>query len=153
MVSPSWPRVREASADTAVPAAVAVDVASAARRVTVVVTFAAMGVAGAAAAREVRTADAPVADVVGYDYCRGACPSACLAGLVHGLHLQPWFSRCLYGKRPARGLRRSSAFDLTETSPPEQAQLSGLTIQNLHALHTEESRLENRMSGYLIECV
>ena len=76
-------------ADAAISAAVAVDVAAAAvagaRRATVAV--AAMGVAGAAAAREGRAEDAPVADVAGYDHCRGACPSACLADLVHGIHL------------------------------------------------------------------
>ena len=38
---------------------------AAARRATVVISVAAMGVAGAAAAREVRAEDAPVADVVG----------------------------------------------------------------------------------------
>ena len=78
MISPSWPRVRGASTDAAVPAAVAVDVA-AARRATVVAAVAAMGgggAAGVAAARGVPAEDAPVADVVGYDHYRGACPSA-----------------------------------------------------------------------------
>ena len=118
------------------PAAVAVDVAAAAaatRRANVVAAVTAMGVAGAAPAREVRVEDAPVADVVVYGHCRGACPSACLAGLVHGLHLQPRIGRCPHRQRPAHGLRGSSALDLTETSPPEQAQLPGL-------------------SGYLIQC-
>ena len=70
MVSPSWLWVRGASANAAVPAAVAVDAtaaAAAARRATVVVAVIAMGVAGATSAREVRAEDAPVADVVGYD--------------------------------------------------------------------------------------
>ena len=115
MVSASWPRVRGTPADAAISAAVAVDVAAAAvagaRRATVAV--AAMGVAGAAAAREGRAEDAPVADVAGYDHCRGACPSACLADLVHGIYLQPRFGRCPHEQRPARGLRRSSALVLT----------------------------------------
>ena len=157
MVSPSWPRVHGASADAAVPTAVAVDVAAAAaaaaRRATVVVAIVAMGVAGAAAAREVRAEDAPVADVVGYDHCRGACLSACLAGLVHGLHLHPRFGRCPYEQRPVRGLRPSSALDLTETSPPEQAQPPGLLIQSLLASDTNESYSGNRKSDCLIRYV
>ena len=118
MVSPSWPRVRRASADAAVPAAVAVDVAvaaAAARRATVVVAVAAMGVAGAAAAREVRAEDAPHANVVGYDHSRDACSSACLAGLVHGLHLQPWFGRCPHGQWRGSTIREGG--DTTISSP------------------------------------
>ena len=128
MVSPSWLRVWGGSADTTVPGAVAVDVTAAvaaARRGTLVAAVAAMRVAGAAAAREAPAEDAPVADVVGYDHCHGACPSACLAGLVHRVHLQPRFDRCPHEQRLARGLRRSSALDLPKTSPPEQAQYPG----------------------------
>ena len=141
MVSPSWPRASEASADTAVLAAVAVDVAAAAAmRATVVAAVAAMGEAGAAADRGVPAEGSPVADVVGYDHCRGACPSDCLAGLVRELHLQLRFCRYPHGQRPAPGLRHSSVLSLTETSPPEQAQLPGLSDQSLLALHTDESR-------------
>ena len=159
MVSTSWSRARGASADAAVPVAVAVDIAAAAaaaRRATVVAAVAAMGVAGAgtaAAARGVPAEGAPVADVVGYDHCRGACPRACLAGLVRGLHLQRRFCRCPHGQRPARGLRRSSALGLTETSSPEQGQLPGLSNQSLLALHTDESRLGSGKSGYPIQYV
>ena len=115
----------------------AVDVAAAAAmRATVVAEdVAAMGVAAA----------------VGYDHCRGACPSACLAGLVRGLHPQPQFCCCPHGQRPVRGLKRSAALGLTETSPPEQAQLPGLSNQNIFALHTDESRLGNGKSGYPIQ--
>ena len=159
MVSPSWPRARGASADAAVPAAVAVNVAAAAAamRATVVAAVTAMGVAGtaaaAAAARGVPAEGAPVADVVGCDHCRGACPSACLDGLVRGLHLQPRFGRCPHEQRPARGLRRSFALGLTESSPPEQAQLPSLSNQSLLALRTDESRLGNGTSGYPIQYV
>ena len=118
----------------------AVDIAAAAMRATVMAAVAIMGVAGAAAARGVPAEGAPVADVVGYDHCRGACPSVCLAGRVRGLHLQPRFCRCPHMQRLARGLRRSSALGLTETSPPEQAQRPGLSNQSLLALHIDESR-------------
>ena len=94
MVSASWSRVRGTPADAAVPAAVAVDVAAAATARRATVAVAAMGVTGAAAAWEGRADDAPVADVAGYNHCRGAYPSTCLAGLLHGLHLQPRFGRC-----------------------------------------------------------
>ena len=159
MVSPSWPRARETPADAAVPAAMAVNVTAftaAARRATVVAAVAAIGVAGvgaSAAARGVPAEGAPVAAVVGYDHCRGACPRACLADLVRGLHLQHRFCRCPHGQRPARWLRRSSALNLTETSSPEQAQLPGLSNQGLLALHTDDSRLGNRKSGYPIQYV
>ena len=160
------------SADAAVPAAVAVDVAAAAAmratvgvedvaaaaatmRATVVAAVAAMGVAAAAgaAARRVPAEGARVAAVVGYDHRCGAFPSICLAGLARGLHLQSRFGRCPHEQRPASGLRRSSALDLTKTSPPEQAQFPGLSNRSLLALHTDESRLGNRMSGYPIQCV
>ena len=151
MFSPNWPAAVPGvvAADIATAAAAAAMratsvVALAAMRATAVVAVAAMGAAGAGAAawgasaagapdagvaaRGASAADAPVAGVAycELDHRRGACLIACLAGLAHGLHLQPRFSRCPHGQRLARGLRHSSALDPTGISPPEQAHFLGL---------------------------
>ena len=111
--------------------------AAAAMRATVVAAVAAIGAAGVAA-RGASAADDPVA---GYDLDHrcGACLSVSLAGLAHGLHLQPRFGRCPHEQRLARGLRHSSSLGPTENSPPEQAHFSGLLDQVYHlSLETDD---------------
>ena len=88
-------------------------------------------------------ADDPVAGC-DLDHLRGACLSVCLAGLAHGLHVQPRF-----GQRLARGLRHSSSLGPTGRSPPEQAHFPGLLDQVFHlSLHTGEPHPGNGKSNY-----
>ena len=107
---------------------------------------AAMGAAGVASQGEY-VADDPVA-CCDLDHRRGACLSVCLAGLAHGLLLQPRFGRCPHGQRLARGLRRSSSLGPTGSSPPEQAHFPGLLNQVFHlSLHTDEPHPGNGKSN------
>ena len=56
--------------------------------------------------------------------------SACLAGLVHELHLQTGFGRHPHGQRLTCGIRRFFSFVPTETSPRERAHVPGLSIRS-----------------------
>ena len=137
MVSPSWPRGCTAGATDA-PSVVTADIA--------VASVAGMGAADVAA-QGASVADDPVA---GCDlgHRRGACLSICLAGLAHGLHLQPRFGRCPRQQRLARGLRFSSSLSPTGSSPPEQAHFPGLLNQVFHlSLHTDETHPGNGKSN------
>ena len=105
-------------------------------------------VAGAAAQ------GASAADVLadcGHDHPRGARLSACLADLVHGLHLQSRFGRRSHVRRLTRGTGRSFA-DSTGTSPREPAHVPGLSIRNHLSSHTYKSRSGGLGSSLSIQC-
>ena len=142
------------TADAAVPAVVTTEIAAAATaaaaaamRTTVV---ASPRVAGAVS-RGASAANALAADC-GHDHRRGARLSACLAGLVLGLHLQSRFGRRPHGQRLTRGTGRSFSFVPTETSPRESAYFPGLSIRNHLSLHTNKSRWGNVRSSYSVQC-
>ena len=134
--------------DTAVPAVVAAEIAAAAAmRATVV---ASPRVAGAAA-RGASAADVLAADY-GHDHRRGAHLSACLDGLVHGLHVQSRFGRRPYWQRLTRGTGRSFSFVPIETSPREPAHFLGLLIRSHLSLYTDKSRSGNVRSSCSVQC-
>ena len=95
------------------------DIAAAAMGATVTAAVAAVRAAGVAA-RGASVADDPIAGC-DLDHRRGACLSACLAGLAHGFHLQPRFGHCPHGQRLPRGLGHSSSLSPTGSSPPKRA--------------------------------
>ena len=129
VVSPSWPRDCAADA-SGVSAATAAGIAA----------------PGAAAGAAVADLNAYVADdpVAGCDlgYGRGTWLGVSRGGLAHGLHLQPWLGRRPHGQRLARGLRYSSSFGLTESSPPEHSLPPGISHRNHLSLRTNEPHRE-----------
>ena len=136
VVSPSWPR--DLTDDAAVPAVVTANIAAGAA----VAASAAMG----AAAVAVRGTSVAGCDL---DHRRGACLSLSLAGLAHGLHIQPRFGLCPNGQRLARELMHSSSLGPTRSSPLEQAHFPGLSNQVFHlSLNTDEPHPENGKSNY-----
>ena len=145
--SRGWTAGAAVSAVVTVKIAAAAAAAAAAMRATVV---ASPRVAGAVA-RGASAADVLAADC-GHNYRLGARLSACLAGLVHGLHLQSRFGRRPRGERLTRGTRRSFSFVPTETSPREPAHFSGLSIRRYVSLHTNKSRSGNVRPSYSVQC-
>ena len=142
------------TAGAAVPAIVTAEIAAGAdagagvaMRATVV---ASPRVAGAAA-RGASAADVLAADC-GPDHRRGARLSACLAGLVHGLHLQSRFGRRPHGRRLTRGTGPSFSFVPTETFPREPANFPGLLTRSHLSSHTYKSRSGNVGSSCSVRC-
>ena len=142
------------TADAAVPAIVTAEIAAGAgagagvaMRATVV---ASPRVAGAAA-RGASAADVLAADC-GPDHRRGSRLSACLAGLVHGLHLQSRFGRRPHGRRLTRGTGRSLSFVPTETFPREPANFPGILTRSHLSSHTYKSRSGNVGSSCSVRC-
>ena len=107
-------------------------------------------VAGAAA-RGASAADVLGTDC-GHDHHRDARLSACLASLVHGLHLQSRFCRRPHGRRLTRGTGRSFSFVPTETSPREPAHFPGLITRSHLSSHTYKSRSVNVGSRCSVQC-
>ena len=142
------------TADAAVPAVVTAEIAAgagagagAAMRATV---GASPRVAGAAA-RDESAANVLAVDC-GHDNRRGARLSACLAGLVHGLHLQSRFGSRPHEQRLTRGTGRPFSFVPTETSPRGLAHFPRLSIRSPLSLHTYKSRSGNVGSSCLVQC-
>ena len=142
---------RGLAASGAVPAVVTAEIAAgaagAAGGATMRATVATSPWVAGAAAQGVSAADVLVD--YGHDHRRGARLSACLADLVHELHLQSRFGRRLHGRRLTRGTGRSFA-DPTGTSPRESAHVPGLSIRNHLSSHTYKSRSGRVGSSCLI---
>ena len=120
--------------------------AAAAMRATIVTSPPVVG----AAAQGASAADV-LADC-SHDHRRGARLSACLADLVHGLHLQSRFGRRPHGRRLTRGTGRFFSSVPTGTSPREPAHFPVISTQIRLASHTYKSRSGNVGSSCSVQC-
>ena len=137
--------------DTAVPVVVAAEIVAAAAAAAMRATVVASPRVAGAAARGASVADVLAADY-GHDHRRGARLSACLAGLVHGLHVQSRFGRRPHWQRQTRGTGRSFSLVPIETSSREPAYFLGLLIRSRLSLYTDKSRSGNVRSSCSVQC-